>query len=82
MNRSKRINDLKRGLQWFANASTSDIVKMQSGVCVDSVAHSQGEPWQRFKLLLEDISEIYMNGTVDERNAIDKAFKNVDKVVE
>ena len=81
MDRSKRINDLKRGLQWFANASTSDIVKIQSGVCVDSVAHTQGEPWQRFKLLLEDISEIYMNGTTEERNAIDEAFKNIDKVV-
>lgn len=81
MDRAKRIDDLKRGLQWFANASTSDIVKIQSGVCVDSVAHSQVEPWQRFKLLLEDISEIYMNGTTEERNAIDEAFKNIDKAV-
>ena len=81
MDRSKRIDDLKRGLQWFKTASTSDIVKIQSGVCVDSVAHSQGEPWQRFIKLNEDISEIYMNGTTEERNAIDEAFKNVDKVV-
>lgn len=81
MDRSKRIEDLKRGLQWFKNASTGDIVKTQSGVCVDSVAHSQVEVWERFVKLNEDVSEIYMNGTTEERNAIDEAFKNIDKVV-
>ena len=81
MNRLKRIDDLNRGLLWFKNASTSDIVKTQSGVCVDSVVHSQVEPWQRFVKLIEDISEIYMSGTIEERNAIDEVFKNIDGVV-
>lgn len=81
MNRLKRIDDLKRGLQWFKNASTCDIVKTQSGVCVDSAAHSQVEVWERWIKLNSDISEIYMSGTTEERNAIDEAFKNIDKVV-
>lgn len=78
-NREKRIEQLKSGLKWFVETSTATITKLKFDVQVDTVSEKDKDGYVRWLKLNEDISDIYMSGTEEEKKKIDDIFKMYDK---
>ena len=78
-NNEKRILQYENALKWFDKASTLEIVKTQFNVMIDTVSVKFADQYKRFEKINEDISEIYVNGTDEERRLIDEVIKKVDR---
>ena len=74
----KRIKDYEKALEWYANASTCDLVKLHFGIA-DSTIKTSPEIFARWVKVNEDISEIWQNGTDEHRKKIDEVIARVDK---
>lgn len=76
--RLKRINQLNAGLKWFNQASTLNLIKIKFGEYIDDVSEKFKEDYKRWEKLNDDISEIYMTGTEEEKKMIDEIFTKHD----
>jgi len=79
MTNKQIIERFGNALRWFNKASTLEIVKTQFNVMIDTVSVKFADDWKRYVKISEDISEIYVNGTDEERRLIDEVIKKVDR---
>lgn len=79
MDNKTRIGQLVNALNWFKATSTDTMIKLQFNTMIDDVAIRDRENFIKWEKINSDISNIYMNGTDEERKLIDEVYEKFDR---